>query len=177
MPINTASKGGELTTEMRKERIANLREHHQPLFDKLNIPDALFFPKMAYFPKTKNEKVISFFPSELRKGYDIYTEFVSREFEADGQERTLWKLRFNPHWETEFEATTDLQPRYLVPVSELVKVSAPVESAQTAFDFDSFVNDDTALSECTLKDIAAILLRAPVSNKPWLNKIIQDHGY
>ena len=177
MGIQTTNPG-VLTTEMRKERIATLREHHQPIFDSLGISDALFFPKMAYYPKEKNEKVISFFPSELRKGYDIYTEFVSRDYEFEDQQRTLWKIRFNPHWETEFESTNDLQPRYLVPVSELTKVTVDLgKNTKSDFDFEAIAIDDAPLSECTLKDIAAILLRTPVSDKPWLNKIINENGY
>ena len=158
------------------KRISELREHHQPVFDALDATNALFFPKMAYRPKDKNELYLSFFPSELKRGYDIYTEFVSREYEPEDQERTLWKWRFNPHWEEEYEATKDLQPRYLIPVSELIKVNAPKKPVATQADFfeggfDGL--DDSPISELTIRDLAAILLREPVSKKTWLNDLVK----
>jgi hypothetical protein len=179
MPISTTSNNPNpvMTTEERKLRIADLREHHQPVFDALELTNALFFPKMAYRPKDKNELHLSFFPSELKRGFDIYTEFVSREYEPEDQERTLWKWRFNPHWEEEYECTKDLQPRYLIPVSELIKVNAPKKATPAQGDFfdGSFnlTDDDAPLSELTIRDLAAILLREPVSKKEWLNNLIK----
>jgi hypothetical protein len=166
------SNPGVITTEERKKRIADLRLKHQPIFDSLGIPDALFFPKMAYFPKGGDEKVLSFFPSELKKGYDIYTEFVSRDYEAEDAERTLWKWSYNPHWEEEYEATPDAQPRHLVPVRELVKVTAPI-SSKNSLDLFSETQLDCPLSEMTVRDLAAILLKKPVSNKDWLNDLVK----
>lgn len=178
MAISTSSNPNPvMTTEERKAKITELREHHQPIFDALDISNALFFPKMAYRPKDKNEKFLSFFPSELKRGYDIYTEFVSREYEPEDQERTLWKWRFNPHWEEEYEATKDLQPRYLIPVSELIKVTPPKKaiSKQTDFFDDDFdmQGDDAPFSEMTIRDLAAILMREPISKKEWLNNLIK----
>jgi hypothetical protein len=167
---------GTLTTEERKERISNLKSHHQPVLDALGVPDALFFPKMAYRPKGKDEMHLSFFPSELKRGFDIYTEFASREYEPEDQERTLWKWRFNPHWEEEYEATPDLQVRYLIPVSELIKVTAPKKTE--VVQGDMFANldlgiDDAPFNELTIRDLAALLLREPVSKKEWLNNLIK----
>jgi len=47
MAIST-SNPGSMTTEERKHRIAELREHQQPLLDALGVNAALFFPKMSY---------------------------------------------------------------------------------------------------------------------------------
>jgi hypothetical protein len=169
-PANT--NPGAITTEERRKRIVELREKHQKTFDALHVPDALFFPKMAYYPKGSGgeEKVISFFPSELRKGYDIYTEFVSRDYEVEDAERTLWKWSYNPHWETEYESTNDAAPRYLIPVRELVKVSLP-EAAP--INFFNNIETDAPISEMTIRDLAAILLKKPVSTKVWLNDLIK----
>lgn len=168
----TASNPTAITTEERKKRIADLRLKHQPVFDSLGIPDALFFPKMAYYPKGGDEKVLSFFPSELKKGYDIYTEFVSRDYETEDAERTLWKWSYNPHWEEEYEQTPDAQPRYLIPVRELIKVTVPTVS-HNALDLFSQDLQDIPMSEMTARDLAAILLRKPVSNKAWLNELVK----
>jgi hypothetical protein len=159
-----------LTTEDRKKRIADLRTKHQPVFELLGIPDALFFPKMAYYPKGGDEKVLSFFPSELRKGYDIYTEFVSRDYTIEDSERTLWKWSYNPHWEEEYETTADAQARCLIPVRELVKVQVPTKNDLNFFSEEDL---DCSLSEMTVRDLAAILLKKPVSNKAWLNNLVK----
>ena len=71
MSISTKA---ELTS---KEKIAMLREKHQPVFDALDTPNALFYPKMAYRPYGKDELYVSFFVNELKREADIYTEFVS----------------------------------------------------------------------------------------------------
>jgi hypothetical protein len=39
-------------------------------------------------------------------------------------------------------------------------------------DIASTIKDDCPLSEMTLRDLAAILLRKPVSNKEWVNKLL-----
>lgn len=177
MAISTSIPGA-LTTEERKKRITELKEHQQPLLDALGVSGALFFPKMSYRPKGKDELYVSFFPSELKRGYDIYTEFVSREYEAEDPERTLWKWRFNPHWEEEYEATSEVQPRYLIPVSELIKVTAPkkVENVQQKDIFEEgFLTDedDAPISDMTIRDLLAILSKSPVSNKEWLNNLLK----
>ena len=165
-----------------KTKVAELREKHQPVFDALNIPDAYFYPKLAYRPKGKDELHVSLFPSELRKGTDFYTEFVSGEFVPQDSERTLWKLHFNPHWEDESDTTptTDSALRYLIPVSELVKVKAPAKTIATRsgveiteFEEFSSLMDDAPVSDMTIRDLAAILLKKPVSSKSWLNDLVK----
>jgi len=164
-----------------KTKVSELREYHQPTFDALGIPDAYFYPKLAYRPKGKDELHISLFPSELRKGTDIYTEFVSTDYVLQDSERTLWRLHFNPHWEEEYDTTdtTESAIRYLIPVSELVKVKAPAKTVATragvaVTEFEDFSNLlDCPVSEMTVRDLAAILLKKPVSNKSWLNDLVK----
>lgn len=166
-----------------KTKVAELREYHQETFNALGIPDAYFYPKIAYRPKGKEELHISLFPSELRKGTDVYTEFVAGDTEPQDPNRTLWRLYFNPHWEEEYDTTTpsdDPKMRYLIPVSELVKVTAPSKFNASAnlkvTEFDDFSNllqDDAPMSEMTIKDLAAILLKKPISNKKWLNDLVK----
>ena len=160
-----------------KEKIQNLREKHQHIFDNNNMPGALFFPKMAYRPRGKDELYISFFASELKRESRIYTEFISSEYYPEDSNRTLWMWNYNPHWEEEYETTEPNsagQVRYLVPVSELIKVQEAVKTEQKdSFTFlgDSIVQD-IPLTEMTVRDLAAIMTGKPVSKKEWLNKII-----
>jgi hypothetical protein len=163
-----------------KTKVAELREYHQSTFDALGIPDAYYYPKLAYRPKGKDELHISLFPSELRKGTDIYTEFVSTDYVLQDSERTLWKLHFNPHWEEEYDTTdaAESMVRYLIPVSELVKVKAPAKptrSGAIVTEFEDFSNllDDCPITEMTVRDFAAIMLKKPVSSKSWLNDLVK----
>jgi hypothetical protein len=163
------------TGEEKKMKVAALREKHQPVFEALDIPNAIFYPKLAYRPSDKDEYYMAFFPSEFRKCEDIYTEYVSIKCESEDEARTLWKWRFNPHWEEEYEYIDAAPARYLVPVSELVKVSLPEKkkiSHQLSID-DMVTTEDAPITELTIRDLVAILHKTPVSNKPWLNNLIK----
>jgi hypothetical protein len=166
--------------EDKKIKIAHLREKHQPIFDKLSIPDASFIPKFAYLPKTgAPEKVIAFFPSEINKGNDVYTEFVSIDYDPEDAERRLWKWKFNPQFDTEYEKSTPHpvtgHSRYLIPVNELIHVTLDkADGTQEKIEFPLPDPDqDCPMDAMTLRDYAAIKLKAPVSHKPWLNDIIK----
>lgn len=172
--INTSKY---ISGEERKAKVAELRKEHQPVFDALGEPDALFYPKLAYRPEGKDDPHMAFFVSELRRGVDIYTEFVGSNCDSEDPDRTLWKWNYNPHWEEEYDNTdgSDNGPlRYLVPVSEFVKVKIPkVNKATAQLSFDEFSLDDAPISEMTIRDLAAILLKQPVSTKKWLNDLLK----
>ena len=109
----------------RQQKIAKLRESHQPYFDMKNMSDAYFIPKMAYKPSGKSERHLSFFPSELKKGGDIFTEFVSRGYDSEDPTRTLYLKKHNPYWEQEYEINVSSTgfTTYLVPISELIPLN------------------------------------------------------
>jgi hypothetical protein len=52
---------------------------------------------------------------------DIYTEFVSIDYKSEDPKRTLYLLKYNPHWKDEYEMITSNSgfQRHIVPVSEL----------------------------------------------------------
>lgn len=112
----------------RKAIVNALKEKHEKLFKLENLEKTpKFIPKMAYIPKAGEERVISFFPSEIMGGQDIYTEFVSRSLEPEDSERRLWKWPFNPEYDSEYQKT-DPHPatghqQYLIPVAELINVA------------------------------------------------------
>jgi hypothetical protein len=172
-------------TEDSRDKVAELRKHHELLLDAIGQPDALFQPKLAYIPKGKTEAHVSFFLGDFKKKQDIYIEFASRDLEVEDPSRTLWLWQFNPHWEEEYDTTEPMangQVRYLIPVSELMKVSAPVEkkvATSKQLDLNTFFSDiidpdqDVPLDQMTVRDLAAILLKKPVSNKKWLNDLIK----
>ena len=79
-----------MTPAERKKKVKELFSEHEEYFTSNNIKHPLYIPKMAYRPPGKDEKHISFFPSELQKGEDIYTEFVSIEYDSEDPKRTLF---------------------------------------------------------------------------------------
>jgi hypothetical protein len=158
----------------KKTKIALLLEHHRPTLNKLGVTAPHFCPKMAYIDK--GERVISFFPSEVEKGEDIYVEFVSRDYDSEDETRTLYKWKFNPHYATEYRITEPHTAthtiRYIIPVAELFVVSA-AQASMEMFDMPD-PDSDLPISQLTIRDLAAILLGKPVSMKPWLNEIVRN---
>tara|TARA_R110001592_G_scaffold51221_1_gene157826 strand:+ start:7135 stop:7674 length:540 start_codon:yes stop_codon:yes gene_type:complete len=110
-----------ISTAERKKRVSELRETHEAYFQTEGKVNALYIPKMAYRPSGKDELHVSYFPSELEKEEDIYTEFVSIDYLAEDSKRTLYLVKHNPHWKSEYELVTSNSgfQRHLIPVSEL----------------------------------------------------------
>lgn len=152
-----------MTPQERKEKVSKLREEHQPYFTQ-NVTDALFIPKMAYRPSGKDDLYISFFPSELEKKQDIYTEFVSIDYDSEDPKRTLYLYKYNPFYKDEYEITTSNQnfERYLIPVSEL-KIINDVNSRNILHivSFDDLSNPDEQSNDLVtvLKNINETLKR------------------
>ena len=110
-----------ITTEERKQRTSELKEEHEDYFQISGNVNALYLPKMAYRPSGKDELHVTFFPSELEKEKDIYTEFVSSDYVSEDPKRTLYIVKHNPHWKSEYELITSNSgfQRHMIPVSEL----------------------------------------------------------
>lgn len=182
MPIST--KRTSVSPDERKKRIAELREYHQPHFDKIGEPRARFIAKMLYgWPPDR----CNFFENEISNPTPLYVEWVTRGYYPE-DERRLYKYIYNPDYATDYvkEVKDDGLEMYVVPVDkfELVKDGEPVkvdapkqEPAQGMLELDfDLVNpdEDCPAENITLRDWAAILLKAPVSRKEWLNKLIKD---
>jgi len=116
-----STKQKSMTPVERKAKIAKLREQHEDHFQKIGDINAVYIPKMAYRPSGKDELYISFFPSELQKNGNIYTEFVSIDYDSEDPLRTLYLHKDNPHWKEEYELVTSNSgfERHLIPASEL----------------------------------------------------------
>tara|TARA_R110002153_G_scaffold122010_1_gene267769 strand:- start:1251 stop:1772 length:522 start_codon:yes stop_codon:yes gene_type:complete len=120
-----SSKNKFMTPTERKAKVAKLKEEHEDYFQTIGNINALYIPKMAYRPSGKDNLHISFFPSELEKKQDIYTEFVSISYDSEDSKRTLYKHLYNPHWKEEYELITSNSgfERHLIPVAELEVIS------------------------------------------------------
>lgn len=193
MALSTKDPGGNTNVLDRKAKITELKKKHMELFRLEGVGEAVkFIPKMAYIPRVGKERVIALFPSEIQGGEDIYTEFVSAEYDPEDAERTLWKWPYNAHWDTEYEKT-DPHPttghcRYLIPVEELIDVAsnhttsknvAQPEGKSDILDFTQLPDpdDDAPLSQMTMRDKCAIDWKLPVSRKPWLNELIKQQNF
>jgi hypothetical protein len=134
----------KMTPEERKQKVAKLREQHDDYFNMNEISDAAYIPKMAYRPPSKDELHVSFFPSELERNKDIYTEFVSIDYDAEDPKRTLYLHKYNPHWKEEYELVESSSgfQRHLIPVSELKIVSDVVskQGKKNIFEFEDIAD-------------------------------------
>ncbi len=131
-----------ITSAERAERILKLKSEHQPYFDRIGKPNAVFIPKMAYIPSGKDELHVSFFESELKKECDIYTEFVNIQYVSEDPKRTLYLVRYNPFWKDEYEIIVSKSgfERHFIPVNELVPLNDM--SDRLKLKSTSYVNTD-----------------------------------
>jgi len=166
------------------EKINYLKELHSKTFKKLGLEKPLFIPRICYTPIGEREKVVSFFEQDLRKRQDVYTHFVSKGYESEDPENRLWKWTFNPNYDEEYKKS-DPHPdtghiRYIVPITELELIDDNYfkkDSEPELFDIDEVIpdpNQDLPLDQLTIRDLAAMMLKKPVSRKQWLNDIITN---
>ena len=166
-----------LTPEQRKVKVAKLKEEHEDYFQTEGKVNALYIPKMAYRPTGKDDLHVSFFPSELEKNEDIYTEFVSIDYESEDPKRTLYLHKYNPHWKDEYEMITSSSgfQRHIIPVSELKVINDVTSRAGSQIiDFanpnlpnpdENIVSEDSKLID-KLEDInQSIITLTKVINK------------
>lgn len=182
MAISTIDKGKETVVD-KKENLKKLREFHKATLDKIGVPVEHLTGKMAYRPYGKAEIFVSFFDNEINKGHDIFLEFTNRDYIPEDVNRILYMWKFNPHFEEEYDKTDvttgNSNFRYLIPVDELIIIKNYSEKSIIApepvntFDLPD-PSIDPPINELTIRDLAAIFLNKPVSNKKWLNEIIKQ---
>lgn len=161
----------------KKDNLKALREHHQPYFDKIGEPEAYFTGKVSFIPKGKTEYFVGLFYNEINKKDDVYIELASQDFLVEDPERKLYVYKHNEFFSSEYELSmpgANGVQRYLIPVNELYLVDKKINKTPQV-KLDLGIEDpeyDTPLESATLRDLAAILLRKPVSYKKWLNDLI-----
>lgn len=162
----------------RKEKTAELIKFHEKKFITNGINEPKFIPKCAYQPRGLDGLHLGFFESELKKPADIYTEFVSIELDPEDPDRNLYKWRYNPHYAEEYEATkpnANGHVRYLIPVAELIKIEELQVEESPFPDFDLMnPENDEPFARMTMKDFCAITWKRPLSDKKWLNDLINQ---
>ena len=164
-------KTKSMTPQERKAKVLELRKEHEDYFQKEGNVNALYIPKMAYRPSGKDELHVSFFPSEFQKGRDIYTEFVSIEYDSEDPKRTLYLLKHNPDWSNDYEIVTSSSgfERHIVPVSKLIVINDITDRAK----IDSLINPVPEIKNPDERDIVDVLIgieKALLSINQKLNK-------
>jgi len=159
MSLNTKKK---MTPEERKAKVLELLEEHSDYFMVSKIDKPAYIPKMAYRPAGKDELHVTFFPSELENNTDIYTEFVSIDYESEDPKRTLYLLKYNPHWKEEYELITSNSgfQRHMVPVGELKVINDVVsrnQDKQTAMEEGIDHKGEINLTDPDERDIVNVL--------------------
>ena len=170
----------------RQEAIMALKRRHEDYFRSAGITNPYYTLKFPYVPKHKDNgvMVIGMFPSEIKKGDDVYIELTDLNNLPINDSAVLYKLRYNPWHEEEFELYSDPMKtgseRYLIPVSELELVSGTPSAIQKsepnpkpAVFSKKEDYPDCHHTELTARDWACIHLKTPQSNKDWLNDLIK----
>jgi len=178
--INKTQKMG-LTPEQRKKKVATLREEHEDYFQTEGVINALYIPKMAYRPKGKDELHVSFFPSELEKEENVYTEFVSIDYDSEDPKRTLYLHKYNPHWKTEYELITSSTgfQRHLIPVTELKIINdvtsrkGSITNISTPIPFEDLTGPDPVNKEDALVNKLEEINQSIITLTKVINKLIK----
>jgi hypothetical protein len=180
------------TPQERKDFTVELRKKHQPVFNALGIPEAIYIPKMAHHVSGLTGIHMGFFESELNHSKDVYTEMVSMSMEPEDETRTLYKWRHNPHFKEELvpsDVEVTVSTRYYIPFDELVEVNMPATKKRGPYKkkVKPIVNEevkapirtivvdhteDLPMEAMTIKDYITIHTGKPVSAKQWINDII-----
>ena len=121
----------------RKEKEKEFFAYHMDKFRKAQITDPFFVLKTAFFQKGKFGKQVQLFESELKRGEDIFIEFIDVKRDEYGKEtgvesafdeRPLFKYKHNPYFAEEYdvkEGTNSMGENYFaytIPLSELMVI-------------------------------------------------------
>jgi hypothetical protein len=123
----------------RKEKEKEFFAYHQDKFRKAQISEPLFTIKTAFFQKGKYGRQVQLFEGELKRGEDLFIEFIDVNRDINGkeigiesafEERPLFKYKYNPYFAEEYDvkegtnSNGDNYFAYTIPLSELNVVMA-----------------------------------------------------
>lgn len=175
----------------KSDILEEMRDYHSSLLQELGVSRLDFQMKMAFYDK-QARNVVGIFASEFKKEKGFYFELITREFEPLDENRTVYRIPYNPAFEDEFEMNE--KGSYLVPLEELrmVNPSSVAISGPSALLLDEPKTkpttapkpsvtykapapiEDAPYSEMTIRDFYAIQTGKPVSTKTWLNELIKS---
>lgn len=178
-----------ISSEDRKKMIEKIKKYHQPAFDLLGEKNPVFQPLTVF--TWNNEIHVSLYKKEITAPI-LYTELINDDMSPKDNARTLYKFRGNAECVNEYFSKTYTGQfgeynKYFVPLHDLEKVDLsiisvpkPISKLPTLpFEDEEFYKtedelEDALMSKLTIRDHAAIQWKLPVSQKKWLNKLIQE---
>lgn len=167
--------------DKRQRATKELLEKHAPYLDANGIKANQFVLKPEYPSKALGgTRCVSMFASELNKKTDLYICLTNFDFEAldDG----LYLYKHNLHWKEEYTTNQFIEKiqdyTYNVPTELMQRVETTVKaSTQQKLELDvQFIDtdQDAMMESLTIRDLAAIMMKAPLSKKTWLNTMIDQ---
>lgn len=121
----------------RKEKEKEFFTYHMDKFRKAQVADPFFTIKTAFFQKGKYGRQVQLFDGELKRGEDIFIEFIDIIRDEFGKEigiepayadRPLFKCKHNPYFAEEYDvkegtnSNGDNYLAYTIPLSELTVI-------------------------------------------------------
>lgn len=121
----------------RKEKEKEFFAYHMDKFRKAQVSDPYFTIKTAFFQKGKYGKQVQLFEGELKRGEDIFIEFIDvirddfgkeQGVEPAFEDRPLFKYKHNPYFAEEYDVKEGTNSSgnnyfaYTIPLSELMVI-------------------------------------------------------
>ena len=121
----------------RKEKEKEFFAYHMDKFRKAQVADPYFVLKTAFFQKGKYGRQVQLFDGELKRGEDIFIEFIDvirddfgkeQGVEPAFEDRPLFKYKTNPYFAEEYDVKEGTNSSgnnyfaYTIPVSELMVI-------------------------------------------------------
>lgn len=161
-----------ISTEEKKKISSDFLLSHADTFKSLNIKNPFFKCKVPYISSVTKEPVIGIFKNEFELGKDIYIQLVHTDYNIYSNKPELHVIKYNEDYNIEYISLGENNNlRYEVPIEELI-LANDIQEQPFLLELDEIVNDDIPLTDATLRDFASIMLKKPISNKKWLNDII-----
>lgn len=158
--------------EYKNKILEEIRNYHEETLKDLNVDKKDFQMKTPFFYKGKY--VVGIFPSEINRQDGFYFELVNREFHPIlfDDERKIYKMPYTPNYKEKY--TINEKGTYVVPIDDLISINAKsiAISGKSAILESFFTEEDAPFLEMTIRDFYAILKERPLSNKKWLNDLI-----
>lgn len=129
-------------------------ELKQTLETKFGIVTDNCYVKKSYIKG--NEPFIGCFSKELDDVFYFYIEYDNKFYKLPKQEN---KEKFDLEDFGNYK-------KYQIPMSKCIEIKEPEPYKEL---------EDANMSAMTVRDLAAILLKKPISNKIWLNHIIKEN--
>lgn len=121
----------------RKEKEKEFFAYHMDKFRKAQVTDPYFVLKTAFFQKGKYGRQVQLFDGELKRGEDVFIEFIDvirddfgkeQGVEPAFEDRPLFKYKSNPYFAEEYDVKEGTNSSgnnyfaYTIPLSELMVI-------------------------------------------------------